>query len=252
MSILVIAEHDNNTLNAATLNVVAAAQEIGGDITVLVAGSGAQAVADAAAKVAGVSKVLLADNAAYANQLAENVAALIAEIGKNYSHILAAATTSGKNILPRAAALLDVSMVTDIVAVVGPKTFRRPIYAGNAIATVESSEDIIVGTVRGTAFDAVAAEGGSATVETIGEVKDAGVSSFVNEEIVKSERPELAGARIVVSGGRGVGSGENYHKILDPLADKLLHVPQLMQALYQMICRWVKLARSLHLSFISL
>jgi len=221
MSILVIAEHDNNTLNAATLNVVAAAQEIGGDITVLVAGSGAQAVADAAAKVAGVSKVLLADNAAYANQLAENVASLIAEIGKNYSHILAAATTSGKNILPRAAALLDVSMVTDIVAVVGPKTFRRPIYAGNAIATVESSEDIIVGTVRGTAFDAVAAEGGSATVETIGEVKDAGVSSFVNEEIVKSERPELAGARIVVSGGPGVGSGENYHKILDPLADKL-------------------------------
>lgn len=221
MSILVIAEHDNNALNAVTLNVVAAAQKIGGDITVLVAGSGAQAVADAAAKVAGVSKVLLADNAAYANQLAENVAALIADLGKNYSHILAAATTSGKNILPRAAALLDVSMVTDIVDVVGPKTFRRPIYAGNAIATVESAEDIVVGTVRGTAFDAVVNEGGSAAVETVGDVENAGVSLFVNEEIVKSERPELAGARIVVSGGRGVGSGENYHKILDPLADKL-------------------------------
>ncbi|WP_313659538.1 FAD-binding protein [Acinetobacter variabilis] len=221
MSILVIAEHDNKALNAATLNVVAAAQKIGGDITVLVAGSGAQAVADQAAKVAGVSKVLLADNAAYANQLAENVAKLVAELGKGYSHILAASTTTGKNILPRAAALLDVSMITDIIAVDSANTFKRPIYAGNAIATVESSESVIVATVRGTAFDAVAAEGGSAAVEAAASTGDAGISKFINEEIVKSERPELTAARIVVSGGRGVGSGENYHKILDPLADKL-------------------------------
>ncbi|WP_180012779.1 FAD-binding protein [Acinetobacter sp. YH16031] len=221
MSILVIAEHDNKALNAATLNVVAAAQKIGGDITVLVAGSGAQAVADQAAKVAGVSKVLLADDAAYANQLAENVAKLVAELGKGYSHILAASTTTGKNILPRAAALLDVSMITDIIAVDSANTFKRPIYAGNAIATVESSESVIVATVRGTAFDAVAAEGGSAEVEAAASTGDAGISKFINEEIVKSERPELTAARIVVSGGRGVGSGENYHKILDPLADKL-------------------------------
>lgn len=221
MSILVIAEHDNKALNGATLNVVAAAQKIGGDITVLVAGSGAQAVADQAAKVAGVSKVLLVDDAAYANQLAENVAKLVAELGKGYSHILAASTTTGKNILPRAAALLDVSMITDIVAVDSAKTFKRPIYAGNAIATVESSEAIVVGTVRGTAFDPVAAEGGSAAVEAATVTGDAGISKFVSEEIVKSERPELTAARIVVSGGRGVGSGENYHKVLDPLADKL-------------------------------
>lgn len=187
----------------------------------MVAGSGAQAVADQAAKVAGVSKVLLADDAAYVNQLAENVAKLVAELGKGYSHILAASTTTGKNILPRAAALLDVSMITDIIAVDSPNTFKRPIYAGNAIATVESSEAIVVGTVRGTAFDAVAAEGGSAAVEAAASTGDAGISKFVNEEIVKSERPELTAARIVVSGGRGVGSGENYHKVLDPLADKL-------------------------------
>ena len=221
MSILVIAEHDNKTLNGATLNVVAAAQKIGGDITVLVAGSGAQAVADAAAKVAGVSKVLLADDAAYANQLAENVAKLVAELGKGYSHILAASTTTGKNILPRAAALLDSSMITDIIAVEGPKTFKRPIYAGNAIATVQSDEAIVLATVRGTAFDPVAAEGGSAAVESAASTGDAGISKFISEEIVKSERPELTAARIVVSGGRGVGSGENYHKVLDPLADKL-------------------------------
>lgn len=221
MSILVIAEHDNKALNAATLNVVAAAQKIGGDITVLVAGSGAQAVADQAAQVAGVSKVLLADNAAYANQLAENVAKLVAELGKGYSHILAASTSNGKNILPRAAALLDVSMITDIIAVESPKTFKRPIYAGNAIATVESSESIVVATVRGTAFDPVATTGGSAAVEAVSDVQDAGISKFISEEIVKSERPELTAARIVVSGGRGVGSGENYHTVLDPLADKL-------------------------------
>ncbi|MDQ9888545.1 electron transfer flavoprotein subunit alpha/FixB family protein [Acinetobacter pittii] len=221
MSILVIADHNNQVLNGATLNVVAAAQKIGGDITVLVAGSGAQAVADAAAKVAGVSKVLLADNAAYANQLAENVAGLVADLAKGYKYVLAASTTTGKNILPRVAALLDVSMITDIISVESANTFKRPIYAGNAIATVQSDEAIIVGTVRGTAFDPVAAEGGSAAVETVGEVKDAGISQFVSEEIVKLDRPELTAARIVVSGGRGVGSGENYHKVLDPLADKL-------------------------------
>ncbi|MGA9697326.1 MAG: FAD-binding protein, partial [Acinetobacter sp.] len=212
---------DNKALNGATLNVVAAAQKIGGDITVLVAGSGAQAVADQAAQVAGVSKVLLADNAAYAHQLAENVAKLVAELGKGYSHILAASTSNGKNVLPRAAALLDVSMITDIIAVESPTTFKRPIYAGNAIATVESSESVVVATVRGTAFDPVATTGGSAAVEAVADVQDAGISTFISEEIVKSERPELTAARIVVSGGRGVGSGENYHKILDPLADKL-------------------------------
>ena len=221
MSILVIAEHDNKALNGATLNVVAAAQKIGGDITVLVAGSGAQAVAEQAAQVAGVSKVLLADNAAYANQLAENVAALVAQVGKGYSHILATSTTTGKNVLPRAAALLDVSMISDIIAVESAKTFKRPIYAGNAIATVESSESIVVATVRGTAFDPVANTGGSAAVEAVADVQDAGISQFISEEIVKSERPELTAARIVVSGGRGVGSGENYHTVLDPLADKL-------------------------------
>lgn len=221
MSILVIAEHDNKALNGATLNVVAAAQKIGGDITVLVAGSGAQAVADQAAQVAGVSKVLLADNAAYANQLAENVAALVADLGKSYSHIFAASTSNGKNVLPRAAALLDASMITDIISVESPKTFKRPIYAGNAIATVESSEDVVLGTIRGTAFDPVAATGGSAAVEAVSEVKDTSISKFISEEIVKSERPELTAARIVVSGGRGVGSGENYHTVLDPLADKL-------------------------------
>ncbi|MNG44908.1 Electron transfer flavoprotein subunit alpha [compost metagenome] len=221
MSILVIAEHDNKTLNGATLNVVAAAQKIGGDITVLVAGSGAQAVADQAAQVAGVSKVLLADNAAYANQLAENVAALVAQVGKGYSHILATSTTTGKNVLPRAAALLDVSMISDIIAVESAKTFKRPIYAGNAIATVQSDEAIVVATVRGTAFDPVANTGGSAAVEAVADVQDAGISQFISEEIVKSERPELTAARIVVSGGRGVGSGENYHTVLDPLADKL-------------------------------
>ena len=221
MSILVIAEHDNKALNGATLNVVAAAQKIGGDITVLVAGSGAQAVADQAAKVAGVSKVLLADDAAYANQLAENVAKLVASIGAGYTHILAASTTTGKNVLPRAAALLDVSMLSDIIAVESPKTFKRPIYAGNAIATVESGESVVVATVRGTAFDAVASDGGSAAVEAVASTGDAGISKFISEEIVKSERPELTAARIVVSGGRGVGSGENYHTVLDPLADKL-------------------------------
>lgn len=221
MSILVIAEHDNKTLNAATLNVVAAAQKIGGEIALLVAGQNVQAVAEQAAQVAGVAKVVVADNALYANQLAENIAALTVELAAQYKYVLAAATTTGKNILPRVAALLDVSMITDIIAVESANTFKRPIYAGNAIATVQSDESKIIATIRGTAFDAVTAQGGSATTETVDIAKDAGVSKFVSEEIVKTERPELSAARVVVSGGRGVGSGENYHKVLDPLADKL-------------------------------
>lgn len=221
MSILVYAEHDNNSILSATLNTVTAAQKIGGDVHVLVAGQNAQAAADAAAQIAGVSKVLLADNAAYGHQLAENVAKLIVDLGKNYSHILAPATTTGKNVLPRVAALLDVSMISEIIAVDSADTFKRPIYAGNAIATVKSEEAIKVITVRGTGFDAAATTGGSAAVEAVGTVEDAGVSTFVGEELAKSDRPELTSAKIVVSGGRGVGSGENYYKILEPLADKL-------------------------------
>src|SRR5690606_2249269 len=204
MAILVYAEHDNASLNAATLNVVAAAKAIGGDITILVAGSGCAAVADQAAKVAGVSKVLLADNAAYKNQLAENIAALVAEIAKDYSHVLAPATTNGKNFAPRVAALLDVAQISEIISVESADTFKRPIYAGNAIATVQSSDSIKVITVRGTAFDGAATTGGSASVEACSVVKDAGLSSFVGEEIVKSERPELTAAKVVISGGRGM------------------------------------------------
>jgi electron transfer flavoprotein alpha subunit len=221
MAILVYAEHDNVSLKSATLNVVAAAQAIGGDVHVLVAGQGAQAAADAAAKIAGVSKVLLADNPAYAHQLAENVSLLVANVGKAYSHILAAATSNGKNFLPRVAALLDVSQISDITKVISPDTFERPIYAGNAIATVQSLDAIKVITVRGTGFDPVAATGGSATVEAVAEADDAGKSAFVSEALAKSERPELTAARIVVSGGRGMGNGENFDTVLVPLVDKL-------------------------------
>ena len=222
MSILVLAEHDNNTLNPVTLNVVTAAQKIGGDITILVAGQNAQAVAEAAKQVAGVSKVMLADHTAYGHQLAENVASLVVDVAKTgYRYVFAPSTSNGKNILPRVAALLDVSMITDVISIEGANTFKRPIYAGNAIATVQSDESVIVATVRGTAFDAAATQGGAAQVESVSTVEDKGVSQFVTEEIVKSERPDLTAARIVVSGGRGVGSGENYHKLLDPLADKL-------------------------------
>lgn len=220
MSVLVYAEHDNASLKAATLNVVAAAQKIGGDITILVAGSGCGAVAQQAAKVAGVAKVLVADNAAYAHQLAENVSALVAEVGKGYKHILAAATTTGKNFLPRAAALLDVQMISEISGVVNATTFQRPIYAGNAIATVESAQAINVLTVRGTAFDPAAAEGGSAAIENLSTATDAGVSSFVGEEIAKSDRPELTAAKIVISGGRGMQNGDNF-SMLYKVADKL-------------------------------
>ena len=220
MSILVIAEHDNANLKGATLNTVAAAQAIGGDIEILVAGSGCGAVGEQAAKVAGVSKVLVADNAAYEHQLAENVAALIAELGKGYSHILAAATTTGKNVLPRAAALLDVQAISDISGVESADTFKRPIYAGNVIATVQSADPIKVITVRTTGFDPVAAEGGSATVEALSSAHDAGLSAFVGEELAKSERPELTSAKVIISGGRGMQNGDNF-EMLYKVADKL-------------------------------
>lgn len=220
MSILVYAEHDNASLKTATLNTVTAAKAIGGDIHVLIAGQNCQAAAEAAAKVDGVSKVLVADNAAYGNQLAENISLLVAELGKGYSHVLAPATTNGKNFLPRVAALLDVNQISEVSKVVSPDTFERPIYAGNAIATVQSSDAIKVATVRTTAFDAAGATGGAAAVEAVAAVKDAGTSRFVGEELAKSDRPELSSAKIVVSGGRGMGNGDNF-KILYSLADKL-------------------------------
>ncbi|GAB1266182.1 electron transfer flavoprotein subunit alpha/FixB family protein [Aurantivibrio infirmus] len=220
MTILVIAEHDNSGIKSATLNTVAAAKAIGGEIEMLVAGNGCAAAGEAAAKIDGVAKVLVADNAAYEHQLAENVALLIAEIGKSYSHILAPATTTGKNTLPRAAALLDVQAISDISGIESPDTFKRPIYAGNVIATVQSSDAIKVITVRGTAFDPVAAEGGSAAVEALASAHEAGVSTFVGEEIAKSERPELTSAKVVISGGRGMQNGDNF-EMLYKLADKL-------------------------------
>ncbi|MBD8493146.1 electron transfer flavoprotein subunit alpha/FixB family protein [Pseudomonas syringae] len=220
MTILIIAEHDKGALVPATLNTVAAAQKIGGDIHVLVAGEGVAAVAEAAAKIAGVAKVLVADHAAYAHLLPENVAPLVVELAAGYSHVLAAATSNGKNILPRVAAHLDVDQISEIVAVVSPDTFQRPIYAGNAIATVQSTAAIKVITVRSTGFDPVAAEGGSATVETVAAAHDAGKSSFVSEALATSDRPELTAAKVVVSGGRGMQNGENF-KHLYALADKL-------------------------------
>lgn len=224
MAILVVAEHTNAALAAATLNTVAAAKAIGGDIHVLVAGSGCAAAAEAAGKVAGVAKVLLADNAAFAHQLPENVAPLVAllvqEQGVGYSHILAAATSNGKNILPRVAADLDVDQISEIISVESADTFKRPIYAGNAIATVQSSAVVKVITVRATGFDPVAAEGGSAAVEVMATGGDAGISAFVGEELAKSDRPELTAAKIVVSGGRGMQNGDNF-EMLYKVADKL-------------------------------
>ncbi|GAB7529910.1 FAD-binding protein [Pseudomonas sp. 3A(2025)] len=220
MTILVIAEHDKGLLVPATLNTVAAAQKIGGDIHVLVAGADVAGVAEAAAKIAGVAKILVADNAAYAHLLPENVAPLIVELAASYSHVLAAATSNGKNILPRVAAQLDVDQISEIVSVVSPDTFQRPIYAGNAIATVQSTAAVKVITVRTTGFDPVAAEGGSAAVEALAAVHDAGKSSFVSEELATSDRPELTAAKVVVSGGRGMQNGENF-KHLYALADKL-------------------------------
>ncbi|HKR38665.1 MAG TPA: FAD-binding protein [Paraburkholderia sp.] len=221
MTNLVIAEHDNQSIKAATLNTVAAAQKIGGDVHVLVAGHNAQAAADAAAKIAGVAKVLLADAPQLEQGLAENVEATVLSIAKNYTHILAPATAAGKNVTPRIAAKLDVAQISDITAVDSPDTFERPIYAGNAIAIVQSSDPIKVITVRTTGFDPVASEGGSAAVEKIEAAADSGLSKFVSREVTKLDRPELTSAKIIVSGGRGLGSGKNYTKVLEPLADKL-------------------------------
>ena len=220
MSILVIAEHDNAQLNIATLNSITAAQQIGGDIHVLVAGESCQNVAEEASKIAEVSKVIIADNSAYGHFLAENIAPLIAEIGSSYSHILATATTTGKNIMPCVAALLDMQAISDISAVVSDNTFKRPIYAGNVIATVQSSDAIKVLTVRATAFDAASGEGGSASIESLDSAHNPQTSSFESEEMAESDRPELTAAGIVISGGRGMGNGENFD-ILYNIADKL-------------------------------
>ncbi|MDO4894968.1 electron transfer flavoprotein subunit alpha/FixB family protein [Moraxella sp.] len=220
MAILVYAEHDNNELKSATLSAVTAATKMGSDIHLLVAGQGCQAVAEQASKIAGVSKVLVADQAVYANQLAENVSLLVQELSASYSHIVAPATTTGKNFLPRVAALLDVNMVSDITAVIDATTFERPIYAGNATATVKNGESVVVVSVRTTAFEAAATDG-SAAIETVSAVFDAGRSSFVKEELAVSDRPELTSAGIVVSGGRALASGENFAQYIEPLADKL-------------------------------
>ncbi|HUX25109.1 MAG TPA: FAD-binding protein [Burkholderiales bacterium] len=220
MPILVIADHDNKSLRGATLNTVAAAAKIGGDIVLLVAGGACAAVGQSAAQIAGVTKVLVADAPQYKDELAESLAALVASIATGYSHIVVPATTFGKNVAPRIAALLDVAQISEIVAVNSPDTFVRPIYAGTALATVQSKDAIKVITVRATGFDAAAASGGSAAVETLAAGPDAGLSSLVGRELVKSERPELTAANIVVSGGRGMGSAENF-KLLEPLADKL-------------------------------
>ncbi|WP_240224195.1 electron transfer flavoprotein subunit alpha/FixB family protein [Rheinheimera hassiensis] len=219
MAILIIAEHNNQSLKSETLKVVEAATTIGGDITVLVAGFNSAAAATEAAAIAGVTKVLHADNAAYEHQLAENIAALVTELGKGYSHILAAATTTGKNFLPRVAAMLDVAQISDVIAIESADTFVRPIYAGNAIATVKSADAIKVLTVRPAAFRE-AQTGNNAPVETLTAVHDAGISRFVTQELTKSERPELTAARVVISGGRGMQNGENF-ALLNGIADKL-------------------------------
>ena len=221
MTALVIAEHDNASIKGATLNTVTAAAACGGDVHVLVAGHNAGAAAEAASKIAGVAKVLRADSEAFAHGLAENVAAQVLAVAGNYSHILFPATASGKNVAPRVAAKLDVAQISYIIKVDGPDTFERPIYAGNAIATVQSADAIKVITVRTTGFDAAAASGGSAAVETVSATADSGKSSFVGQEIAKSDRPELTAAKIIVSGGRALGSAEKFNEVMTPLADKL-------------------------------
>ena len=220
MAILLVAEHDNHSLAAATLNTLAAAQQIGGEIVVLVAGHDVAGVAFAAAEVAGVSKVLVADHAAYAHQLPENLAPLVANLGRDFSHVLAPATSNGKNTLPRVAALLDVDQISEIIAVESSDTFKRPIYAGNAIATVQSSAPVKVITVRSTGFDAVPASGGGAVIEALAGATDARLSRVVGEQLATSDRPELTAAKVVVAGGRGLGNGDNF-KHLYSLADKL-------------------------------
>ncbi len=220
MTILIIADHDHAALNSATHAVVGAAHKIGGEVHILVAGSGCADVAKQAAALAGVAKVWHADDVCYAHALAENVAALVVSIALNYSHILTAATTTGKDMLPRVAAALDVQQISEIISVLSPDTFRRPIYAGNAIETVQSHDAIKVMTVRPTAFDKVEG-GGNAPIETLASKGDAGLSTFVSIEASKSERPDLASARVVISGGRGLGDGEKFKAIIEPLADKL-------------------------------
>ena len=221
MTSLVIAEHDNASIRPATLNTVTAASQCGGDVHVLVAGHNAQAAAEAASKIAGVSKVIHVEGEQFAHGLAENMAAQVIGMASAYSHILFPATASGKNIAPRVAALLDVGQISDITKVDAADTFERPIYAGNAIAMVQSLDAVKVITVRTTGFDAAAATGGSASVETLSGVADSGKSSFVSAEIAKSDRPELTAAKIIVSGGRALGSSEKFHEVLEPLADKL-------------------------------
>lgn len=221
MAILVLAEHDNQQLKPGVTNAVAAARKIGGDIHLLVAGSGCAAATAAAAQVAGVSKVLSADAAHYAGGSPENLAPLLVGMAKNYSHLLASASAYGKNIMPRVAALLDVAQISEIISVESPDTFVRPIYAGNAFATVQSVDAIKVITVRATGFDAVAATGGTATVENIAAGADAGQSRVLKQELTKSDRPELVAAKRIVSGGRGMGDGDKYRQVLEPLADKL-------------------------------
>ncbi|MEX1306386.1 MAG: FAD-binding protein [Rhodovibrionaceae bacterium] len=220
MSVLVIAEHDNAEIWPATLNTVTAAAELDGEVHLLVAGSDCKAAVEAGAKIAGVKKVLAADHAEYAHNLAENLAPLIVELAKDYSHVLAPATTFGKNLLPRAAALLDVQQISDISEIVDADTFVRPIYAGNALATVKSKDALKLLTVRATAFEAAAAEGGAAETQEVAGTGDAGLSSFGGQELTESERPELTTAKIVISGGRGMQSGENF-AILERVADKL-------------------------------
>ncbi len=220
MSVLVVADHDNAELKPATLNAVTAGARIGGDLDILVAGEGCRPVAEAAAKVAGVAKVLLADDAAYGHGLAENLTPLVVQLAAGYGHVLAPATTSGKNLMPRVAALLDVAQVSDIVAVEAPDRFIRPIYAGNALATVTSSDAVKIVTVRITGFDAAPAEGGQAAIETVEGPGDQGKSRFIRDELSRSERPELTSARVVISGGRGMQSGENF-KLLEQVADRL-------------------------------
>jgi len=257
MSILVIAEHDDQSLADATLSTVTAAKEIGGDITVLVAGSGCDSAAQVASQIEGVSKVLKADDASLSNAIAENYAPMIADTVKSggHTHVLVPGTTFGKNILPRVSALLDVQQLTDIIAVESADTFKRPIYGGQAIATVQTSDAIKLLTVRGTAFYKANASGGSASVEDLSGANDSGLSSFVSEELSQSERPELTSAGVVVSGGRSVGSGDDF-KLIEALADKLMpplvhHAPRLMQVTFQMIIKLVKQVRPLRPTSIS-
>jgi len=255
MSILVVAEHDQQQIKAATRVALAAASAIGGDVDVLVAGEGCQSAADAAAQIPGVSKVLMADSAQYGHALAEEMASIVASVAPGYGHIIAATTTSSKNYMPRVAAMLDVAQISDIISVESPDTFKRPIYAGNAIATVQSVDSVKVLTVRGTAFDPVPAEGGNASIEPVGVTEEVGVSEWVKEDVVELERPELTAASIIISGGRGMQNGENF-SLLESVADKLgaaigASRAAVMPGLCPTICKLDKPVRSWLPTFIS-